>query len=154
MDNLGKSQQDTSTWIKKFFDYLESILEKYMQQFKDHKELATFMENENNLYNEDGTLTQEYKIWIKKFELYCMEHPVDKTIASMHTGNNSRIGFLEKVKDYLAYRQQLKDKYTQSDSEEDWLNDVLNSPEKREFFEKLIDKELELELENLSAEND
>ena len=58
------------------------------------------------------------------------------------------------ITDYLAYRQQLKDKYTQSDSEEDWLNDVLNSPEKREFFEKLIDKELELELENLSAEND
>lgn len=154
MDNLGQVQQDTSSWIKKFFDYLESILEKYMQQFKDNEELSAFMKDENNLYNEDGTLTQEYKIWIKKFELHCMEHPVDKTIASMHTGNNNRIEFLEEVKDYLAYRQQLKDKFIQSDSEEDWLNDVLNSPEKREVFEKLIDKELEQVLENLSAEND
>lgn len=154
MGNLGQVQQDTSSWIKKFFDYLETILEKYMQQFKGHKELSDFMKDEKNLYNEDGTITQEYKIWIKIFELYCMENPVDKTIASIHSGNNNRLEFLEKVKDYLAYRQQLKDKYTQSDSEEDWLNDVLNSPEKREFFEKLIDKELELELENLSAEND
>lgn len=154
MDNLGQVQQDTSSWIKKFFDYLETILEKYMQQFKGHKELSDFMKDEKNLYNEDGTITQEYKIWIKKFELYCMENPVDKTIASIHSGNNNRLEFLEKVKDYLAYRQQMKDKYTQSDSEEGWLNDVLNSPEKREMFEKLIDKELEQELENLSAEND
>lgn len=153
MNNFGQGQQDTSSWIKKFFDYLESILEKYMQQFKGHEELSAFMEDENNLYDKDGALTQEYKIWIKRFELYCMEHPVDKTIASMHTGNNNRIEFLEEVKDYLAYRQQLKDKYTPSDREEDWLNDVLNSSEKREIFEKLIDKELEQELEKLSAVN-
>lgn len=153
MDNLKQKEQDTSTWIKKFFDYLESILEKYVPQFKDHEELAAFMKDENNLYNEDGTLTQEYKIWIKKFELYCMENPVDKTIASIHSENDNRFEFLEQVKDYLAYRQKLKDKYTQSDSEEDWLNDVLNSPEKREIFEKLIDKELEQELENLNANN-
>ena len=57
MDNLKQKEQDTSTWIKKFFDYLESILEKYVQQFKDHEELAAFMKDENNLYNEDGTLT-------------------------------------------------------------------------------------------------
>ena len=82
------------------------------------------------------------------------KNPVDKTIASIHSGNDNRLEFLEQVKDYLAYRQKLKDKYTQSDSEEDWLNDVLNSPEKRVIFEKLIDKELEQELENLSAEND
>lgn len=150
----NQKEQDTSTWIKKFFDYLESILEKYIQQFKEGEELADFMKNENNLYNEDGTLTQEYKIWIKNFELYCMENPVDKTIASIHSGNNNRLEFLEKVKDYLAYSQQLKDKYTQSDSEEDWLNDVLNSPEKRKIFEKLIDKELELELDKLSVKND
>lgn len=154
MDNLGQVQQDTSSWIKKFFDYLETILEKYMQQFKGHKELSDFMKDEKNLYNEDGTLTQEYKMWIKKFELYCMENPVDKTIATIHSGNSNRLEFLEKVKDYLAYRQQLKDKYTQSANEEDWLNDVLNSPEKREIFEKLIDKELEQELDKLSVKND
>ena len=150
----NQKEQDTSTWIKKFFDYLESILEKYMQQFKGGEELAAFMKDENHLYNEDGTLTQEYKIWIKKFELYCMENPVDKTLASIHSGNINRLEFLENVKDYLAYRQQLKDKYIQSDSEEDWLNDVLNSSEKREIFEKLIDKELEQELEKLSVKND
>ena len=150
----NQKEQDTSTWIKKFFDYLESILEKYMQQFKGGEELAAFMKDENHLYNEDGTLTQEYKIWIKKFELYCMDNPVDKTLASIHSGNINRLEFLENVKDYLAYRQQLKDKYIQSDSEEDWLNDVLNSSEKREIFEKLIDKELEQELEKLSVKND
>ena len=91
MGNLGQVQQDTSSWIKKFFDYLETILEKYMQQFKGHKELSDFMKDEKNLYNEDGTITQEYKIWIKIFELYCMENPVDKTIASIHSGNNNRL---------------------------------------------------------------
>ncbi len=149
----NQKEQDTSTWIKKFFDYLESILEKYMQQFKGGEELAAFMKDENNLYNADGTLTQEYKMWIKKFELYCMENPVDKTIASMHGGNNNRLEFLKKVKDYLAYRQQLKDKYTKSDSEEEWLNGVFASKEKREFFEKLVNQELEQELEKLSAVN-
>lgn len=145
--------QDTSTWIKKFFDYLESILERYMQQFKDHEGLSAFMNDENNLYNEDGSLTQEYKIWIKKFELYCMENPVDKTIESIHSGENRRLEFLKNAKEYLTYRQKLKDKYTKSDSEEDWLNAVLDSKKKRELFEKLIDQELEQELEKLNAEN-
>lgn len=145
--------QDTSTWIKKFFDYLESILEKYMQQFKDHEQLSVFMNDENNLYNEDGSITQEYKTWIKKFELYCMENPVDRTIESIHSGEDRRLEFLKNVKEYLAYRQKLKDKYTKSDSEEDWLNAVLDSKKKRELFEKLIDQELEQKLEKLNAEN-
>ena len=102
--------------------------------------------------NEDGSLTQEYKIWIKKFELYCMENPVDKTIESIHSGENRRLEFLKNAKEYLTYRQKLKDKYTKSDSEEEWLNAVLDS-KKRELFEKLIDQELEQELEKLNAEN-
>ena len=124
-----------------------------MQQFKDHEGLSAFMNDENNLYNEDGSLTQEYKIWIKKFELYCMENPVDKTIESIHSGENRRLEFLKNAKEYLTYRQKLKDKYTKSDSEEDWLNAVLDSKKKRELFEKLIDQELEQELEKLNAEN-
>ena len=123
-----------------------------MQQFKDHEGLSAFMNDENNLYNEDGSLTQEYKIWIKKFELYCMENPVDKTIESIHSGENRRLEFLKNAKEYLTYRQKLKDKYTKSDSEEEWLNAVLDS-KKRELFEKLIDQELEQELEKLNAEN-
>lgn len=145
--------KDTNTWIKKFFDYLESILEKYMRQFKDHEELSTFMNNENNLYNEDGSLTQEYKTWIKKFELYCKGNSVDNTIASIHTGKSNRIEFLKEVKDYLEYRKQLKDKYTKSDNEEEWLNAVFASEGKRELFEKLVNQELEQELEKLSAVN-
>ena len=56
--------------------------------------------------------------------------------------------------DALKKKAKYNSKYTQSDSEEDWLNDVLNSPKKRKIFEELIDKDLEQELDKLSVKND
>lgn len=149
MDNV----QDTNTWIKKFFDYLESILEKYMQQFKDHEELSAFMENEQNLYNNDGSLTHEYQNWIKRFEVFCMDHPIDEILESEHKGDVNRIEFLKGAKDYLAHRQELSEKYANSEDEDKWLKDVFDTDEKRKAFEALIDKELEEELGKMAIDN-
>lgn len=145
MDNLEKGQQDTSTWIKKFFDYLESILEKYMQQLKGHEELSAFMENEENLYNADGSPTEEYREWIKKVEEYVSNgNHIEDIILSEKQVDDDRMNFLKGVKDYIAKRQEITDSYDSSSNSEEWLNKVFDSDdEKKKAFEALINKELE-----------
>ena len=149
----NQKEQQTSTWISTFFEYLRSILDKYMQQFDKSKELTAFMQNEQNLYNKDGSLTREYQNWIKRFEVFCMDHPIDKILESEYKGDINRIEFLKGAKEYLSHRQELKGKYANSASGEEWLNTVLDSEEKRKAFETLIDKELEQEINNMSSDN-
>ena len=149
----NQKEQQTSTWISTFFEYLRSILDKYMQQFDKSKELTAFMQNEQNLYNKDGSLTREYQNWIKRFEIFCMDHPIDKILESEYKGDINRIEFLKGAKEYLSHRQELKGKYANSESGEEWLNTVLDSEEKRKAFETLIDKELEQEINNMSSDN-
>lgn len=153
MNKLPQDQQVSNTWIEKIFEYLKSILDKYLQQFDKSEELAGFMENEQNLYNKDGSLTREYQNWIKRFEVFCMDHPIDEVLESEHKGDMNRIEFLKGAKEYLSHRQELKGKYANSESGEEWLNTVLDSEEKRKAFETLIDKELEQEINNMSSDN-
>ena len=150
---MNNQNGQETTWISTFFEYLKSILDKYMQHFDKSEELTAFMENEQNLYNNDGSLTHEYQNWIKRFEVFCMDHPIDEFLESEHKGSMNRIEFLRGAKEYLAHRQELKDKYANSENGEEWLNAVLDSEEKRQAFETLIDKELEHEINNISSDN-
>ena len=156
MNNLEQGQQDTSSWIKKFFDYLESILEKYMQQFKGHEELSAFMEDENNLYDKDGSPTEEYKEWIKKFEEHISkDNHIADIIISENPEDKDRQEFLEGVKDYLAKRKEISEAYDKAQSSDDWLNNVFESDEeKKKAFETLIDKEMEGSLKNMTSDNE
>ncbi len=151
---MNQKKQDTNLWISRFFEYLKSVLDKYMQQFDKSKELVAFMENEQNLYNKDGSLTREYQNWIKRFEMFCIDHPIDDMLLLDNSANATRIEFLKGVKEYLAHRQELKEKYVNSENGEQWLNDTLDSEEKRKAFETLIDKELEDELKKMSTDNE
>lgn len=149
----NQKEQNNKTWISTFFKYLKSILDKYMQQFDKSDELVAFMENEQNLYNEDGSLTREYQNWIKRFEVFCMDHPIDKILESEHKEDMNRIEFLKGAKEYLTHRRELSDKYANSGDEEDWLKGAFDTEEKRKAFETLIDKELEVELDKISIDN-
>lgn len=149
----NQKEQQTSTWISTFFEYLRSILDKYMQQFDKSKELTAFMQNEQILYNKDGSLTREYQNWIKRFEVFCMDYPIDKMLESEYKGDMNRIEFLKGAKEYLVHRQELKDKYANSGTGEEWLITALDSEEKRKAFETLIDKELEQEINRKSSDN-
>ena len=64
--------------------------------------------------NKDGSLTREYQNWIKRFEVFCMDHPIDEFLESEHKGSMNRIEFLKGAKEYLAHRQELKEKYANS----------------------------------------
>ena len=154
MEDLFIDKQNRESWISKFFEYLKSILDKYMQQFDKTEELVAFMEDEKNLYNKDGSLTQEYQNWIKRFEVFCMDHPIDEILESQNSDDEKRVEFLKGVKEFLARRQELKDKYAKFEDEEEWLNVTFDSEEKRKAFEALIEQDLEQELSKMSKGND
>ena len=153
MDIIQQKGQDTNVWSSRFFDYLKSILDRHMLQFEKSNQLSAFMADDKNLYNEDGSLTYEYQAWIKLFETFCMEHPIDKMLESEYSNCENRLEFLRGAKEYLAHRQELKEKYANCDNGEEWLNVAFDSDEKRKAFETLIDKELEQEISKGSTDN-
>ncbi len=154
MGEIIFDKRNRESWISKFLEYLKSILDKYMQQFEKSKELTAFMEDEKNLYNKDGSLTQEYQKWIKRFEMFCMDHPIDEILESQNSEDEKRVEFLKGAKEYLTRRQELKDKYANSEDGEEWLNVAFDSEEKRKAFEALIEQDLEQELSKMSKDND
>lgn len=153
MEDSKQKRQENNAWISKFFEYLKSMLDKYMMQFDKSGELIVFMENDQNLYNKDGSLTHEYQNWLKRFEVFCMDHPIDKMLESEYKGDINRIEFLKGAKEYLVHRQELKDKYVNSENGEEWLNAAFDSEEKRKAFETLIDMELKQEVSRKSLGN-
>lgn len=146
-------KQKPEDWVSKFFKYLKSVLDKYLQQFERYEELTSFMEDENNLYNKDGSLTVEYQNWIKRFEVYCMDHPIDEFFNREHIEDEKRIEVLRGAKEYISQRRVLKGKYANAESGEDWLNSSFDSEEKKKAFEVLVDNELENILGAMSADN-
>lgn len=154
MGEIIFDKRNRESWISKFFEYLKSILDKYMQQFDKSEELVAFMEDEKNLYNKDGSLTHEYQNWIKRFEVFCMDHPIDEILESQGLEDEKRVKFLKGAKEYLTRRQELKDKYANSEDGEEWLNVAFDSEEKRKAFEALIEQDLEQELSKMSKDND
>lgn len=133
MNNLGKGNQDTRSRIRSFFDYLKSILDKYMEQFPQKEELEKFIENGKNLYNEDGTPTEEYKKWISEVEKYCKENQMEI---------DPKDEILLGAKNYFAKLKELRESYKNSEDKDKWLETVLDNDAKKQTYENLIDNEV------------
>lgn len=121
----------------KMFGHLKSILDRYMKQFPDNEELIAFMEDENQMYDANGRLTEEYNNWIRKFNEFCKNHPIEFKEDEL---DSNKIEVLEGVKDFLSKQKELISSYRNSSNKDEWLNEVLDTKEKRDAFDRLIEE--------------
>ena len=125
----------------KMLEHLKSILDRYMKKFSRYEELITIMQDEKKMYDTDGKPSVEYLDLIEEFNKQCTLHPIDiEEIAKEDGFDIDRIEVLKGAKDFLEKQKELMESYRHSTDKENWVDQVLDSQEKRDVFEQIVEK--------------
>lgn len=143
MENKEKTKESI---IQNIIDYLERVFNKFLGKMPadKKKELDDFMSDDKNLYNEDGSLTEEYKRKINEMENYCKENPIEDILYEECEDETDKAA-IEGIIEFSDMRRELMTKYEEAEKKEKsnfdpvyWAKQQLkesSSPE--EYEEKL-----------------
>lgn len=136
-------------WIDMLVAYFDKLSSKYLRNKKDMAELQIFMQDELNLYNEDGSLTEAYKRKIREMEGYVVTNPVDETLEEEHMGDEESLEVVRGIIDFVDERKELMDDYKrksledeQNFDEQEWIRQNIK---KSSWTEEEIGQKMELE---------
>lgn len=135
----------SNDWKEKMFRHLKSILDGYVQKFPQHEEFLAFMNNENLLYDENNRPSEEYKKWIEKVGTFCRENPLELATEEL---DQDKIEVLKGAKDFLDKQKELMKSFREASDKEAWVDSKLDSEEKRETFNKLVEESTNNALNN------
>lgn len=127
--------------VKRMLDHLKSIFDKYMTKFPKYEELITIMDDEKNLYDADGKPSSEYLKLIEEFNNHCAQNPIDiDEIAKEDNFDDNKMEVLKGAKDFLDKQKELMESYRCSSDKAKWASQILDSKEKRDAFEEILEK--------------
>lgn len=130
----------SNEWSTKMLEHLKSILDKYMKKIPQYESLIAFMEDEDRMYGPDGKPSEEYLKLIDKFCEQCATHPIDiDEIAKEDNLDPNKIEVLKGAKDFLDKQKELMKSFREASDKEAWIDSELDSEEKREAFDKLVE---------------
>lgn len=137
-DALDKNSQESSqerSFSKLLQDSVNRILDRFLSRHPREKEFREFMEDENNLYHEDGSLTEAYKQQIKEMEAYVQSHPIDDDIITLLAQNDIEESMYSSIIRFVNQRAEIIKEFKKAEDleEEDF------SPE--EFVKGLLQNE-------------
>lgn len=117
-ENKQVKQVDNNSLFAQMLNRLNAIFDRYMSQFPRYKELKEFMENDNNLYEDDGTLKDDYKKWINEVELFSKSHPIDETLFEEHKEDLVWSKVFSGIEKYIQSDFELSSIYEKAKAEE------------------------------------
>ena len=127
------------SWSAKFFEHLKTILDRYFKMFPQHEGLETFMSDEGQMYDESGSPTEQYLDWIRQFNEFCKENPIEDSLEDL---NQNQLEVMKGAREFLLRQKELRESYRASSDKDKWLESVLDSPEKRNAFDQLVNKSI------------
>lgn len=139
---------NSNGWKEKMFRHLKSIFDGYVQKFPQYEEFLAFMNNENLLYDENNRPSEEYKKWIEKVDTFCRENPLELVTEEL---GKDKIEVLLGAKDFLDKQKELMKSLRESSDKEAWVDSELDSEEKREAFDKLVEESTNNTLNNVES---
>ena len=141
-DNQDKIEYRVSKdLVKRMLDHLKSIFDKYMMKFPKYEELITIMDDEKNIYDVDGKPSVEYSKLINQFDKFCTQNPIDiEEIANEDNFDDNKIEVLKGAKGFLDNQKELMKSYRRSSDKAKWASQILDSKEKRDAFEEILEK--------------
>lgn len=134
MENIEKDANRNHSFAEQVISKVRNILDKYMQGFAGYDELKKFMDDDNNLYDENGLPTEEYKKKIAEVENYVKATPIDSTIYSMVSHNEVDAEVLKGIIEFVDRRKDIIRKYTE---EENMYGEDFNA---EKFIDNMLDK--------------
>ena len=132
-------------WSAKLFETLKTILDGYFVKFPMHEEMTAFMNDEKLMYDKDGKPSEQYQAWIHLFDEFCREHPFEMTVDDFDT---SQLEILKGANDFLIKQKELQQSYRASEDKEKWVQAILDTPEKRDAFDKLMEESIKNKLKS------
>jgi hypothetical protein len=131
----------SNDWGSKMLEHLKLILDKYMKKFPRYEELISFMEDDKKMYDADGKPSVEYLELIEEFNKQCSQHSIDiEEIAKEDGLDSNKIEVLKGAKDFLDKQKELIKSYRQSSDKDKWADQMLDSKDKRDAFEQIVDE--------------
>lgn len=131
----------SNDWGAKMLEHLKLILDKYMKKFPRYEELISFMEDDKKMYDADGKPSVEYLELIEEFNKQCSQHSIDiEEIAKEDGLDSNKIEVLKGAKDFLDKQKKLIKSYRQSSDKDKWAGQMLDSKEKRDAFEQIVEE--------------
>lgn len=133
-------------WIEMLLAYFDKLSSKYLTNKEDLDELHTFMRDESNLYNEDGSLTEAYKQKIREIETYVTKNPIDGTLEKKYEGDEESLEVVRGIIDFVDEHEKLMDDYKrksledeQNFDEQEWIRQNINksSETEEELWQKM-----------------
>lgn len=142
----------SNNWGTKMLEHLQSILDKYMKQFPRYEELIAFMEDEKKMYDVEGKPSVEYLELIEAFNKQCTQHPIEiEEIAKEDGLDPNKIEVLKGAKDFLDKQKELMESYRCSSDKENWADQMLDTKEKRDAFEQIVEESTNNALNDFEA---
>lgn len=143
-ENNKEKLENSESWFSKMIHYFNTLLEKYMAKYPHYNELKEFMEDEKNLYNEDGSLKEKYKEWIKDVDKFAAEHPASRLLNEEYNGDKIREALAKGIENYINTDKELLKLYEETRRKEgnapdieEWIYDrILESSKNEEEADK------------------
>lgn len=110
VENIGESQEQK--FSEKVWDTFNRILDKFLGRNPKDTELREFMENENNLYDKNGNLTEAYKQHIKEMEDFVSSNSVDEDIKDLLVNDEIDDEMYSTIIDFVNRRQDIIQEFT------------------------------------------
>jgi hypothetical protein len=117
-NNEKKEMGNIDKLFSKMINRLNEVLERYMSQYPRYNELKAFMQNEDNLYDENGALKEDYKEWIKDVEKYSCNHSIKETLKEFHEKDPLWPAVFEGIERYVNSNLELLALYEKAKREE------------------------------------
>lgn len=144
MENKERTSESIS---KKMLDFMERVFIKFFGKMPSDKkeELDAFMGDEKNLYNEDGSLTDEYNKKIKEMENYCKENPIEELLYDECEDEIDKAA-IEGIIEFSDKRRELMAKYEEAEKKEKanfdpvyWAKQQLKESASKEDYEDKLE---------------
>lgn len=110
IENIGESQEQK--FSEKVWDTFNRILDIFLGRNPKDTELREFMENENNLYDKNGNLTEAYKQHIKEMEDFVSSNSVDEDIKDLLVNDEIDDEMYSTIIDFVNRRQDIIQEFT------------------------------------------
>lgn len=153
-----KSNQIVSSklkdWSAKMLEHLKSVLDRFMRKYPQYEELIAFMEDEKRMYDSNGMPTEEYQKLISNFNDFCSKPSNKLSIEELAKEDNldpTKVEVLGGVKDFLDKQKELMESYRRSSDKKNWPDQVLDSKDKREAFDKIVEESTNSALANFES---
>lgn len=127
-------QEKELSFAQQLIEKVERILKRYMKGFEKNEELEEFMQDDKNLYNEDGSLTEAYKKKIAEVEAYVQKTPIESVIREEIVLDEKDKEVLKAIHEFINRRWEI---IKNIEKEENLYEDDFNADK---FIENILDR--------------